>query len=218
MRALGLSAEVSSGGSKQEPSHCCVRTAGDFFRHCLRRAAEAKGRASSDRPGSGSSTGSGQAPVSPRERRSRLKRGFGRRLVPFPVSISRLDQIRARAARALAAGLAPAGGAATAQQDSAHLLTGLSEEAGPVGVALAWKVDEGRSLNSAGNDNTYAIGDVVEITTTVAGSVTVTPCIPCTLGTAREHANFHGDRQGTALTFHYAVSNDVPFNPPAAAA
>ena len=85
-------------------------------------------------------------------------------------------------------------------------------------MALAWTVDEGLSLNSAGNDNTCLIGDVIETATTFAKSVTMSPRIPFTLGTARKHANFHGGGQGTALTFRYTASDNVPFKSPAAAA
>ena len=40
----------------------------------------------------------------------------------------------------------------------------------------------------------------------------------CGVRTARKYANFHGGGQGTALTFRYTASDNVPFNPPAAAA
>ena len=63
-------------------------------------------------------------------------------------------------------------------------------KAGPAGLALAWTVDKGLFLDSVGNDNTHPIGEVIEITATFAESVTGTPRITFTLGTARKHANF----------------------------
>ncbi|MXW66374.1 MAG: hypothetical protein F4Z72_05145, partial [Gemmatimonadales bacterium] len=67
------------------------------------------------------------------------------------------------------------------------------------------------SFNAAGDDGTYGLGDIIEITATFAQSVTVTgsPRIPFTIGTTERHANFHGTRTGTAIKFRYTVaSND----------
>ena len=40
----------------------------------------------------------------------------------------------------------------------------------------------------------------------------------CCVHTARKRANSHGGRQGTALTFRYMMSDNVPLNPLAVAA
>ena len=65
------------------------------------------------------------------------------------------------------------------------------------------------SLNSAGADNTYRTGDMIEITATFGQSVTVagTPRIPFTLGTETKHATYSSGSPGTALVFSYTVAS-----------
>ena len=66
------------------------------------------------------------------------------------------------------------------------------------------------SLNSPGNDLTYGLGDAIEITATFAESVTVTgtPRIPFTLGTATKHATYSSGSPGKELVFSYTVASD----------
>ncbi|MDE2982033.1 MAG: hypothetical protein OXU74_12645 [Gemmatimonadota bacterium] len=90
---------------------------------------------------------------------------------------------RARAlviSASLATALALAAGAATttptaaaAQEDAPRLLTGLSAEAGPAGVALAWTVDEERAHRIAGFTCVYRTP--AHLRTGVSGAV---PCGP----------------------------------------
>ena len=63
------------------------------------------------------------------------------------------------------------------------------------------------SLNSAGDDDTYGRGDAIEITATFGESVTVTgtPRIPFTLGTATKYATYSSGSPGTELVFSYTV-------------
>ena len=65
------------------------------------------------------------------------------------------------------------------------------------------------SLNSAGDDNTYGRNDAIQITATFGESVTVTgtPRIPFTLGTATKHATYSSGSPGTALVFSYTVTS-----------
>ena len=81
----------------------------------------------------------------------------------------------------------------------------------------AWSASVGGStaasvsleLNSAGDDDTYAAGDTIEVTATFVESVTVTgtPRIAFTLGTATKHLAYASGSPGTALVFAYTVAS-----------
>ncbi len=68
--------------------------------------------------------------------------------------------------------------------------------------------------SSAGTDNTYVIGDAIDITTTFTEAVTVItsgdpvtgPRLAFTLGTATKHAVYHSGTDTTALVFRYTVA------------
>ena len=119
--------------------------------------------------GTGSSTVSGPAPCVLRERCSRrltsvLCRPAG--LAFFSSSLA----ARNLGAVCLAA-LALAGAAAA--QDAPRLLTGLTAEAGPQGVALAWEVDESRADRIEGFTCVYRTPGHLE-----TGAPGVVPCAP----------------------------------------
>ena len=81
----------------------------------------------------------------------------------------------------------------------------------------AWSASVGGStaasvslkLNAAGDDDTYHNGDAIEVTATFVESVTVTgtPRIPFTLGTATKHLAYASGSPGTALVFTYTVAS-----------
>ena len=65
--------------------------------------------------------------------------------------------------------------------------------------------------SSAGDDETYAIGDAIEVTATFDEAVTVTtaggtPRIPFALGAATKHAVYHSGSDTTELVFRYTVA------------
>ena len=81
----------------------------------------------------------------------------------------------------------------------------------------AWSASVGGStaasvslkLNAAGDDDTYHNGDAIEVAATFVESVTVTgtPRIPFTLGTATKHLAYASGSPGTALVFTYTVAS-----------
>ena len=65
------------------------------------------------------------------------------------------------------------------------------------------------ALSAADDDDTYAAGDTIEVTATFVESVTVTgtPRIAFTLGTATKHLAYASGSPGTALVFAYTVAS-----------
>ena len=76
--------------------------------------------------------------------------------------------------------------------------------------------DPVRVTSSAGTDNTYAIGDAIDISATFTEAVTVTtagdpvtgPRLSFTLGNAAKHAVYHSGTGTTALVFRYNVAEN----------
>ena len=69
------------------------------------------------------------------------------------------------------------------------------------------RTNNGIAITSAPNNSTYKTGDTIEVTVRFTENVTVTgtPRLPLTIGTAAKFANYTGGNGATALNFQYTV-------------